>query len=55
MTPIAARQSGVILGTLGVLFIPAGAFGVMRMSYALCLGIASFIIAGMVKKMGGID
>ncbi len=55
MTPIAAKQLGIILSTVGVLFILASSFGVMRWGYGLFLGVGSFIVAGMVKKLGGIE
>ncbi len=55
MTPIAAKQLGIILSTVGVLCILASAFGVMRWGYGLFLGVACFIIAGTVKKLAGLE
>ncbi len=54
MNPNAANTVAIILSTLGVLLILAGAFGIMPMKYGVFLAIASFIIAGAVKKIGGV-
>jgi hypothetical protein len=52
MPPHAAKQTSIVLGTAGVLFILAGTFHLIGMSYALFFGVACFIFAGMVKNSG---
>ena len=46
-----ANKITVILSALGVLLILAGAFGIIAMKYGLFLGIAAFIIGGIVRKV----
>lgn len=55
MNPHAANTVAIILSALGVLLILAGAFGIVAMKYGLFLGIGSFILAGAVKKIGGVE
>ena len=46
--------AAVILSTLGVLFMVATAFGVLLpRPYLLFLGVACFILAGMVGRLAG--
>ncbi len=46
--------AAIILSTLGVLFMMAMAFGVLLpRSYSLFLGVACFILAGMVGRLAG--
>ncbi|HEX8475707.1 MAG TPA: hypothetical protein VF666_16910 [Pyrinomonadaceae bacterium] len=53
MNPKTASTLSIVLGTLGVLFLMAMAFGVFAFKYAIFLGVACFILAGMVKRLGG--
>jgi hypothetical protein len=46
-----ANTVATILGVVGVLFILAMAFSIMPKNLALFLGIASFIIAGLVRTL----
>jgi hypothetical protein len=55
VTQQAANTLAVILGALGTVLILAGAFGVLAMNYALLLGIASYIAAGVVKKIKQVE
>ena len=41
----------VVLGTLGVLFMMAMAFGILPTNLAIFAGVACFIIAGAVKRI----
>ena len=50
-----ATTAATVLGAVGVILLMAGAFGVMPMSYAIFLGVASFISAGTVKKIAGVE
>ncbi|HEX5706726.1 MAG TPA: hypothetical protein VFX96_05505 [Pyrinomonadaceae bacterium] len=52
MTRQTANMLAIVLGTLGVLFMIAMAFGVfMSRNYALFAGVACFILAGAVRRM----
>jgi hypothetical protein len=46
-----ANTISVILWAVGVVLILAGAFSIMAMKYAIFLGVAAFIIGGVVKKI----
>jgi hypothetical protein len=46
-----ANLIAVVLGTLGVLFFMAMAFGLLPQNLAIFAGIACFIIAGAVKRV----
>ena len=46
-----ANPVATILGVVGILFIMAMAFSIMQEKLALFLGIASFIIAGLVRTL----
>ena len=48
MTPIAAKQTFIILLTAGVLFFLAGALHTVKMDFALFWSLSSFLIAGRV-------
>ena len=41
----------MILGTAGVLFMMAMAFGILPTNIALFLGVSCFIVAGLVKRL----
>jgi hypothetical protein len=46
-----ANTAATILGAVGILFILAMAFGILPGKIALFLGIASFIVAGLVRTL----
>ena len=41
----------IVMGTLGVLFMIASAFRIMPWNWAIFLGVACFIIAGMLRRV----
>ncbi len=53
MNPNTANPLALILGVVGTLFILAMAFGIMPGKTALFLGIACYIIAGLVRTLAG--
>lgn len=59
MTSTMARQNvssiAIVLGTAGVLFMIAMAFGVLPFNLALFAGVACLILAGMVKRITGVE
>lgn len=47
-----AQIASTILGTLGVLFMLAMAFKILPFNYAIFAGVACFILAGTVRRLG---
>src|SRR5262249_11020039 len=47
-----ANTVSIILGTLGMLFMMAMAFSLMPSNYAIFAGVACFILAGAVRRIG---
>jgi hypothetical protein len=43
----------IILGTLGVVFMIASGFQIMPWKWAVFLGVACFIFAGMMRRIAG--
>jgi predicted cobalt transporter CbtA len=55
MNPSMANTLAIVLSALGTILILAGIFTPLGMSYGIFSGIACFIIAGVIKKMGGLE
>jgi hypothetical protein len=47
-----AKTASTILGTLGILFMIAMAFQILPFNYAIFAGVACFILAGTVRRLG---
>lgn len=52
MTNEKAKVAGTVLGTLGILFMLAMAFQILPFKYAIFAGVACFILAGAVRRIG---
>ena len=52
MTNDKAKLASTILGTLGILFTMAMAFKLLPFNFAIFAGVACFILAGTVRRIG---
>lgn len=53
MTNQTTKTVAIVLSTLGILFMVSIGFGLLPWNLAVFAGVACFIVAGMVKKLGG--